>query len=66
MAFGLWVLIKACVLCVNAVAILNEPRFLKPCESGVVWCHAGLLAWLAQARVSCGHPLLAWTVLTTV
>mmetsp|Transcript_12865 Transcript_12865/g.14135 ORF Transcript_12865/g.14135 Transcript_12865/m.14135 type:complete len:83 (-) Transcript_12865:160-408(-) len=30
MAFSLWHIIEASILTLNALAILNEPRFLKP------------------------------------
>ena len=31
MGFSLWSLVKAALLCTNALAILNEPRFLTYC-----------------------------------
>ena len=33
MGLTLWSLIKVGLLCANALAVLNEPRFLTQCES---------------------------------
>ena len=47
MGFSLWSILKVCILCTNALAILNE-GLLKKCECTIYEC--GFM-WLSACRV---------------
>lgn len=54
MAFTLYSLLQAALLCVNAIAVLHEERFLKNSE-----CRGGGGGWDSEGRLGEGRPRAA-------
>lgn len=56
MAFTLYSLLQAALLCVNAIAVLHEERFLKnsECPGGALGTLRGELGWMSGSGASGG------------